>query len=376
MTSDGCNRFLGRKVSKVRNAQTAQSRGLLASRPVRGRRETHRTPAVVVLAGLALGLALPGAGGADPAQQANALRHQQDTLSARSHAALLSLYALESQLSRARTRLAALQSEAAALRAAQARAKEEEAIAEDAWRKSVNALADRLRALYEQGEPNAIAVVLGATSVDDAMTRLDALERSARLSRLTIAQVRAAQRSLVQLRHELELRAQHVQQLVTQAEQSAAALAQTRLQRVAYIGSLSRQRALNNRTIARLEVAAREIAARSQVVAAQQTGDPAGGTPTETVPTPEATSGQQLTVTATGYSLMGHTATGMPVGWGVVAVDPTVIPLGTRLSIPGYGEGVAADTGGAVQGATIDLWFPTLAQARAWGRRTVTITLH
>ena len=81
-------------------------------------------------------------------------------------------------------------------------------------------------------------------------------------------------------------------------------------------------------------------------------------------------------VSTTGYSLSGRTATGIPVGWGVVAVDPSVIPLGTHLSIPGYGEAVAADTGGAVRGAMIDLWFPTLAQARAWGRRTVTITLH
>ena len=83
-----------------------------------------------------------------------------------------------------------------------------------------------------------------------------------------------------------------------------------------------------------------------------------------------------MTVLATGYSLPGTTATGVPVGWGIVAVDPAVIPLGTRMTIPGYGEGVAADTGGAVQGATIDLWFPTEAQALAWGRRTVTITLH
>jgi 3D (Asp-Asp-Asp) domain-containing protein len=53
-----------------------------------------------------------------------------------------------------------------------------------------------------------------------------------------------------------------------------------------------------------------------------------------------------------------------------------VIPLGTHLTIPGYGEGVAADTGGAVHGAAIDLWFPTIAQARGWGRRVVTVTLH
>jgi len=81
-------------------------------------------------------------------------------------------------------------------------------------------------------------------------------------------------------------------------------------------------------------------------------------------------------VSSTGYALTGITATGVPVGWGVVAVDPAVIPLGTRLTIPGYGEGVAADTGGAVRGAVIDLWFPSIAQARAWGRRTVTVTLH
>jgi 3D (Asp-Asp-Asp) domain-containing protein len=83
-----------------------------------------------------------------------------------------------------------------------------------------------------------------------------------------------------------------------------------------------------------------------------------------------------MTVVATGYALRGRTATGAPTGWGVVAVDPSVIPLGTGMTIPGYGSGVAADTGGGVRGAMIDLWFPSVAQANAWGRRTVTITLH
>jgi 3D (Asp-Asp-Asp) domain-containing protein len=86
-------------------------------------------------------------------------------------------------------------------------------------------------------------------------------------------------------------------------------------------------------------------------------------------------SGNTMVVSATGYALPGRTATGIPVGWGVAAVDPSVIPLGTRFSVPGYGEAVAADVGSAVRGATIDLWFPTRAQALAWGRRTVTITL-
>src|SRR5947209_870965 len=230
--------------------------------------------------------------------------------------------------------------------------------------------------MYEQGEPDAISVLLGATSVDDAMTRLDALERSTRLNRSTVEQARSAQRSLSRLQRELAARAQRGQALEIRAAQTASALGQARSQRVAYISSLAHQRTLNAHAIARLETTAQQITARSQVVAAEQTGTPATtGSPTPT-PSAPVTGGQQLTVTATGYSLPGHTATGMPVGWGVVAVDPSVIPLGTRMSIPGYGEGVAADTGGAVHGAMIDLWFPTQGQALAWGRRTVTIILH
>ena len=59
-----------------------------------------------------------------------------------------------------------------------------------------------------------------------------------------------------------------------------------------------------------------------------------------------------------------------------MAVDPSVIPLGTRMTIPGYGTAVAADTGGAIQGNVIDIWFATPEEALAWGRRVVTITLH
>ncbi|MEX2157792.1 MAG: ubiquitin-like domain-containing protein [Dehalococcoidia bacterium] len=54
----------------------------------------------------------------------------------------------------------------------------------------------------------------------------------------------------------------------------------------------------------------------------------------------------------------GITATGVPVDRGIVAVDPSVIPLGTRLYIPGYGYAVAADTGGGIRGNVIDLGYP------------------
>lgn len=88
--------------------------------------------------------------------------------------------------------------------------------------------------------------------------------------------------------------------------------------------------------------------------------------------------GRKLTVFATGYSdaepyTTGTTCTGDRCRHGVIAVDPKVIPLGTRLYVPGYGYGVACDTGGMINGNHVDLYFDTLAEMNAWGARTVTI---
>lgn len=91
---------------------------------------------------------------------------------------------------------------------------------------------------------------------------------------------------------------------------------------------------------------------------------------------PQAPQAYRLTVDAVAYYLPGKTALGVPVQKGVVAVDPKLIPLGTKLHVPGYGPGLAADVGHAIKGRIIDLWFPSTEKARAWGRRTVTITIY
>lgn len=69
----------------------------------------------------------------------------------------------------------------------------------------------------------------------------------------------------------------------------------------------------------------------------------------------------------------GMTATGIPARRGVVAVDPRVIPLGTRLYIMGYGPALAADTGGSIRGAKIDLCYEDYNEAIRFGRRTVEV---
>ena len=79
---------------------------------------------------------------------------------------------------------------------------------------------------------------------------------------------------------------------------------------------------------------------------------------------------------ATAYCYTGNrTATGTWPSRGTIAVDPTIIPLGTRLFVEGYGEGIAEDVGGAIQGEIIDLYMLDRNEALSWGRRQVEVRI-
>ncbi len=331
-----------------------------------------------VFTGLLLLASVPVALAADATElrgQAAGLQAHSGTLEARAAAATLELYSLEAALGRARTELARIQSERSALAREQASARTQLAVAKQAVSASQTQLAGLVRALYQQPGDDPLAIVLGARSLDEAMTALDGISRAAGHNNRIIQQARTARQRLAGLDARLAERARQLDGLAAAAEARAAALAASATERQRFIGGLRRQQGLNAARIASIQTQAREAEARSLALATAAPAPPLA--PIEVAAPLAASSGPRtLTVSATGYSIRGRTATGMPTAPGVVAVDPSVIPLGTRLTIPGYGDGVAADTGGAVQGNTIDVWFPTAAQALQWGRRTVVITLH
>ena len=350
-------------------------------------RPARRPVAVTFVAVVAL-LAGAVARADDPSslrREAERLRTADAQLDARRATALLELYALESRLARSERRVAELRTRLAALASRRASARQRLRLARSTLSEVERQLATHLKALYAEGEVDPLAVLFGADSLDDAIDTLDNLSRLAAQNRRIVAQVSGARRSLRALVRILGARELELRRLTAGAEAAEASLQQARAAQSALMASLERDRRLNAGEILQLAARAAEIdASAAELTAALKakpatpasawasavTGEDFGAT------AKPLAGGTMLRVSATGYVIHGTTVLGLPAQRGVVAVDPTLIPLGTRMTVPGYGEAVAADTGPDVRGAMIDLWFPTLEQAHAWGRRTVTIRLR
>jgi peptidoglycan DL-endopeptidase CwlO len=304
-------------------------------------------------------------------QQAQALREQNAQLAAGTRSGLVGLQLIEARLAQTRAELASFRARAAVVRNRRRAVFEELSVARAGVRATRKALARRLQSVYEHGDTDVLEVILGAGSLRDALDAVETLDLAARQDEDLLLKARSEARRLAKLNGVLAGRQRELAQLAAVRAAAAAALEKARAERIRTIAAMRSEAESNGYRIAGLEERARSLAA------VRPTPAPVSVPGAPRIPPGPASSGvRTLTVVATGYALPGRTASGSPVGWGAVAVDPSVIPMGSRLSVPGYGLGVASDTGGAIQGAKIDLWFPSVAEARAWGARVVTITVY
>lgn len=318
--------------------------------PGRGCRAALVAALVAVVAALQLPAAIGAGSPSKLRERAQELRSENSALAGRARATWLSSVSLSTRLDQTRAALVRLRARTEAISVQRAEAEQSLRLARHTLKLSQGRLAERLRMLYEQGDADPMSVLVGASSLDEAISGLENLHRIARQDRAVIDAAKEARARLAAATQRLAAQEARARETQDATAATVTALEAAQREQAAMLASLRSQRSANSSTISALESDARELAAMQ--------------------------SGRTLTVLATGYSLAGYTSTGVPVGYGVVAVDPNVIALGTKMTIPGYGEGVAADTGGAVGGAHIDLWFPTRAEALAWGSRTVSVTLH
>jgi cystine transport system substrate-binding protein len=377
---------------------------------------------LVALAGLLLFGGLPATG---PAQSpgTGSLRARGAELERESRAGALDLYALGTRLDQTRAELARIDAQLATLRREQAAAHQQYRAALVTQTLAQQRLGAQLRLLYEEGEPDPIAVILGSATLNDVIEGLDTIKRIAHATESVLDQAKHARARVARQRRHLAAKVASTAEARAGAAQSAENLQAAQAERQAYVAQLRTEQQLNAQQIAAVEQRAAEAQQRARLVTAQAAAaaPPAAAATPSTASAPDATqapqstqeatttfesattsspgeppppavesvsqsssgstasapgpprAGGSLSVYATGYCLKGTTATGLPVGPGIVAVDPTVIPLDTRMSIPGYGDGVAADTGGAIKGNRIDIWFASCSDASAF-TRTVTIT--
>lgn len=335
--------------------------------------------------GALLTISTPSSGSAETAP---ALADRAASLGRSEAAAVLELYAAESALARARADAARLAAQSERLARSEQSLNVRTGVVRRSLRASQERVATLLRALYIQGEPDPISVILGATSLDEAVAGIEGLSRATTQNRRLSVEAALRARRLGELRARLTRERAHLTRAESAARAGVARLEAAVAGRSATVAAVRRQRSLTKQRLAALEAQAQAAARRSSEITASVTVPAAAAAatnvetdaaPAEDPTAPPASPPQgtrTLVVDAVAYSLPGKTASGLPVGVGVIAVDPSVIPLGTRVFVPGYGPAVAADVGSAIKGNIIDLWMPSTAQARAWGRRTVTITIY
>ena len=376
-----------RATARPYSAQTSAQQGILCYGPPPVRRlSTSGTARLAgVLASLTVVAAVPVALGADSSNlrsRVAELRAQESTTRTQAHAAVLTLYALETELTRARGDLAAAESRRAAIAAERISVGRRLELAQSAMGASERRLADVVRELYQRDTTEPLAILLGAGSLDEALTGLDNLDRASGEHRRVLERAGISRSRFARLEDRLDAQAAELVRLSEVAQERLRALEGKVAERAAYIGSLRQRQSLTAREITALEGRAQAAAQQASELPVAASRFP-GSTPARSEPAAvsvaaaaTATGPRTLTVSAIAYSLRGRTASGLPVGPGIAAVDPSVIPLGTRMFVPGYGEAVAADTGAAIRGAVIDLWFPTTAAALRWGRQTVVIQLR
>ena len=204
---------------------------------------------LAVLLGLTAILALPSSGGAAaPSGGAAELRQRDTSLAARERAATQELYSLEAQLAVARSRLAELTDQREAAEARLTRLRIELDVA---WQSAYIAeehLGARLRQLYQQGQLDPVAILLGAESLDEAIGGLDGLRSIASGDRDLLNKVRQARADLTAAKTRVVGRVAALRKAESAAAATASSLASARAERTAYLAQLARSAWLQRAT--------------------------------------------------------------------------------------------------------------------------------
>lgn len=264
--------------------------------------------------------------------------------------------------------------------------KKEEIVAlQDKIHNRKDVMKSRLVALQEDEKLNvAINVILESKSVGDLIQRANAVTT---LFSADSAIIEDQENDLTQIEKDKEEIAKHEEQLAVERETLAKQQNELAVNLQKHQDSLSVMQQKYSQVDQQMAGIQAELKAAQEKVRQEQEAvkvmSAASKPAAPAAPAPKPTSnGAEMYVTSTAYSYqssgsityMGYNIKENP-NMKLIAVDPSVIPLGSKVWVEGYGVAIAGDTGGAIKGHKIDVLMPNNAKAFAWGRKTVKVVV-
>lgn len=237
----------------------------------------------------------------------------------------------------------------------------------------------RARAIYISGVDSYASIILESKGLSDLVERIESVSKVMNFDKKIIKGLKEEQEKLESKKVAINEKNKKVMALKSENEKKLSGLKNEKSKQEVALSNLKQE----------LEKKAKEAAASR--ASKQSSSLSRGSSVSSSLKKPSGNIGRTLSMRATAYTSsyadtgkhpgsagFGKTASGNmairdPNGYSSIAVDPSVIPLGTRVYVEGYGYAIAHDTGGAIKGNIIDLYFNSDSEVNNWGSRYVTV---
>ncbi|GCD10065.1 3D domain-containing protein [Clostridium tagluense] len=243
----------------------------------------------------------------------------------------------------------------------------------------------RARAMYINSVDSYLEVLLASTSFSDLISRVDTLERIIEYDKNLIAKIEEQRTSIIKHKDTLTNENNKLSALKTNNEIILTKLSKDIKEHKVLLSNVTKKETKliadkNAKELAAAKILKELEAIKTATLSRQLASSKSSTSNSDAIPIDLSKSTNYFIMQSTAYSMGGFTSSGSrttrnPNGYSTIAVDPSVIPMGSKVYIEGYGYAIASDTGSAIKNNLIDVFFNTEAEVLNWGRRDVRIRI-
>ncbi|MGH4137829.1 3D domain-containing protein [Clostridium sp.] len=243
----------------------------------------------------------------------------------------------------------------------------------------------RARVMYINGVDSYLEVLLDSTSFSDLISRADTLKTIIEYDKNLIAKIEKQRNSIIKHRDTLNIQNDKLLVLKANNEIILTKLNKDIKEHTVLLSNVTKKETKliadkRAKEFAAAKIIKEQAAIKRFTMSRHLDSSKSSTSKSDTIPNDVSNSTNYFIIESTAYSMDGFTSSGSrtsrdPNGYSTIAVDPRVIPMGSKVYVEGYGYAIASDTGSAIKGNIIDVFFNTKAEVSNWGRRNVKIRI-